>query len=57
MSGKPSSTIGYEKRWNAMLSLQRAAFIETISNVPPKPAEMEQIIAFNRGRSADKTRV
>lgn len=57
MSGKPSSTIGYEKRWNSMLSLGRDAFIETLSNVPPKPPEMERILAFNRGRTLDKTTV
>src|SRR5262245_40575584 len=28
MSGKPASTIGFEKRWNAMLALDRAAFVE-----------------------------
>jgi hydroxyacylglutathione hydrolase len=49
MSGKPSSTIGYERRWNSMLSLDHELFIEKLSNVPAKPAEMEQILAFNRG--------
>lgn len=49
MSGKPSSTIGYEKRWNSMLSLDHELFIEKLSNVPAKTAEMEQILAFNRG--------
>lgn len=49
MSGKPSSTIGYEKRWNSMLSMDHELFIEKLSNVPAKPAEMEQILAFNRG--------
>jgi glyoxylase-like metal-dependent hydrolase (beta-lactamase superfamily II) len=49
MSGKPSSTIGYEKRWNSMLSLDHELFIDRLSNVPAKPAEMEQILAFNRG--------
>jgi glyoxylase-like metal-dependent hydrolase (beta-lactamase superfamily II) len=49
MSGKPSSTIGYERRWNSMLSLDHEGFVEKLSNVPAKPAEMEQILAFNRG--------
>jgi glyoxylase-like metal-dependent hydrolase (beta-lactamase superfamily II) len=49
MSGKPSSTIGFEKRWNPALALERQSFIETISNVPPKPVEMERILAFNKG--------
>jgi hydroxyacylglutathione hydrolase len=49
LSGKPTSTVGFEKRWNAMLSIDRAAFIDKLSDVPPKPAEMEQVLAFNRG--------
>src|SRR6185503_16521077 len=32
MSGKPSSTIGYEKRWNSALHLDREEFAEQISN-------------------------
>lgn len=28
MSGKPMSTLGFEKRWNPMLNLDRAAFVE-----------------------------
>ena len=49
MSGKPASTIGFEKRWNAMLALDRAAFVEKLANVPEKPAEIERILAFNTG--------
>jgi hydroxyacylglutathione hydrolase len=51
MSGKPTSTIGHEKRWNAALALTHEAFVEHVSNVPPKPAEMEKIVSFNRGLS------
>jgi hydroxyacylglutathione hydrolase len=50
LSGKPGSTLGFEKRWNPMLSLDRPAFVETLATVPPKPVEMEGILAFNRGR-------
>jgi hypothetical protein len=32
--------------------LDREAFVEALANVPPKPDEMEQILAFNRGRTA-----
>jgi glyoxylase-like metal-dependent hydrolase (beta-lactamase superfamily II) len=53
LSGKPSSTIGYEKRWNSMLRVDREAFIDKLSNVPDKPAEMEQILAFNSGRTSN----
>ena len=49
LSGKPTSTIAFEQRWNPMLSLDRQAFIEALTNVPPKPDEMERILAFNRG--------
>jgi hydroxyacylglutathione hydrolase len=49
LSGKPMSTLGFEKRWNTMLSLDRDAFIEALADVPPKPTEMERILAFNRG--------
>ena len=52
LSGKPMSTIGFERRWNAMLSRDRQAFVEALADVPPKPADMEQIVAFNRGRGA-----
>jgi glyoxylase-like metal-dependent hydrolase (beta-lactamase superfamily II) len=49
LSGKPTSTLAFEKRWNAMLSLDREGFVEALSDVPPKPAEMERVLAFNRG--------
>jgi hydroxyacylglutathione hydrolase len=49
MSGKPSSTIGHEKRWNFTLTLSCEAFINQTSNVLSKPAHMEQILAFNMG--------
>jgi len=52
LSGKPTSTIAFERRWNPMLSMSRDAFIDALSNVPPKPEEMEQILAFNRGGTA-----
>ena len=53
MSGKPSSTIAFEKRFNPMLSMDRDAFVEALSNVPDKPAEMEAIVRFNLGRGAE----
>jgi hydroxyacylglutathione hydrolase len=51
MSGKPSSTIGFEKRYNPLLSRSRDEFIEALIDVPPKPAEMEQILLQNQGRA------
>ena len=49
LSGKPTSTIAFEKRWNPMLSMARDRFVEALANVPPKPAEVEAILSFNRG--------
>lgn len=50
LSGKPMSTIGFERKWNPMLARDEQAFIEALANVPPKPADMERILAFNHGR-------
>ena len=50
MSGKPMSTIGYEKHWNPMLSLGRDAFVAALTEtIPPRPAEMDRMVAFNLG--------
>jgi len=50
ISGKPASTIGFEKRWNPMLSLDRAAFIAALTQeIPPRPAEMERMVQANLG--------
>ena len=50
MSGKPSSTIAFEKRWNPLLSQPRNEFIDALCDVPPKPAQMAQILLANQGR-------
>ncbi len=48
LSGKPSSTIGFEKRWNAGLGMDRAAFVEhLLKDIPPRPAGMDAIVAAN----------
>lgn len=48
LSGKPSSTIGFEKRWNPALSLDKAAFVrDLIASIPARPAEMDRIVAAN----------
>jgi glyoxylase-like metal-dependent hydrolase (beta-lactamase superfamily II) len=50
MSGKPVSTIGFEKHWNPMLAMDRDAFIAALTeSIPPRPAEMDRIVAFNLG--------
>jgi glyoxylase-like metal-dependent hydrolase (beta-lactamase superfamily II) len=50
MSGKPSSTIGFEKRWNPMLARSKEEFVAALADVPPKPPEMDNILRANRGR-------
>ncbi|MFW6066921.1 MAG: MBL fold metallo-hydrolase [Myxococcota bacterium] len=50
MSGKPSSTIAFEKRWNPLLSKSREEFVEALADVPPKPESMAQILRVNQGR-------
>jgi hydroxyacylglutathione hydrolase len=48
MSGKPSSTIAFEKRWNPLLRASVDEFVETLANVPDKPAEMQDILRENQ---------
>jgi hydroxyacylglutathione hydrolase len=50
MSGKPSSTIGFEKRWSPLLSKSREELVVALSDVPPKPPSMQAILRANRGR-------
>lgn len=55
MSGKPSSTLGFEKRHNPLLSRSKADFVAAIVDVPPKPEAMTRILAANRGRSETRS--
>ena len=50
LSGKPSSTIAFEKRWNPLLSSGEDTFVDALVDVPAKPAEMETILLANQGR-------
>ena len=49
LSGKPSSTVGFERRFNEGLKFKtREEFIDYLtSNIPPRPAEMDRIVAVN----------
>ncbi|HEY5995312.1 MAG TPA: MBL fold metallo-hydrolase [Gallionellaceae bacterium] len=48
LSGKPSSTIGFERRWNPGLSMDKAAFVDSLlKDIPPRPAQMERMVAAN----------
>ncbi|MCG2635408.1 MAG: MBL fold metallo-hydrolase [Gammaproteobacteria bacterium] len=50
LSGKPSSTLGFEKRWNPRLSMNREGFIETLlQEIPPRPTGMNRMVRANRG--------
>ena len=50
LSGKPTSTLGFEKRWNPALSMERAAFIDHLTKeIPPRPAAMDAMVRFNLG--------
>jgi hydroxyacylglutathione hydrolase len=52
MSGKPTSTIGFEKRWSPMLNMNKNAFIaELTGSIPPRPAEVDRMVAFNLGNA------
>ena len=51
LSGKPMSTMAFERRWNPMLSMDRQTFIDALADVPPKPAEMARMLALNRGET------
>jgi hydroxyacylglutathione hydrolase len=50
ISGKPSTTLAFERRFNPLLALERDAFVAAVADVPPKPAEIDAILRFNRGR-------
>jgi hydroxyacylglutathione hydrolase len=53
LSGKPSSTLGFEKRFNPSLSMSREAFIEHVtSEIPPRPADMDAMVRANLGIAA-----
>lgn len=54
MSGKPSSTIGFERRYNTLLALDADAFVNAVCDVPAKPLEMQRLLAKNRGRADSK---
>ncbi len=51
ISGKPSSTIGFERRFNPLLALRdRNAFVAALtSEIPEKPMGFKAIVAANRG--------
>ncbi|MGA2755868.1 MAG: rhodanese-like domain-containing protein [Solirubrobacteraceae bacterium] len=50
LSAKTSSTIGFERRHNALIGQDEEAFVAILTaNVPPRPPNLAQIVARNRG--------
>jgi hypothetical protein len=54
LSGKPWSTIGFERRFNRAFRIDdRATFIaRMLQDIPPRPADAERVRAANLGRLA-----
>jgi glyoxylase-like metal-dependent hydrolase (beta-lactamase superfamily II)/rhodanese-related sulfurtransferase len=52
MCGRPNTTIGFERRYNPMLQLDREAFIASASDTPARPLNMTAIVATNRGEAS-----
>ncbi len=56
LSGKPASTIGFERRFNPLLSLPRGAFVDALTAVvPARPAELARIVETNLGGPASQS--
>jgi len=53
MSGKPMSTVAFEKRFNPALTIgSEDAFVTVLTaELPPQPAGMEAILRENQGRA------
>ena len=49
MCGRPSSTIGFERRFNPLLQLSAGDFHELAAEVPSRPLNMTAILETNRG--------
>ncbi|MBI1425651.1 MAG: MBL fold metallo-hydrolase [Gammaproteobacteria bacterium] len=49
ISGKPVSTLGFEKRFNPLLNItDKNEFVHTLTaEIPPRPAEMDRIVEAN----------
>jgi hypothetical protein len=45
------------QRFSNPIVLDRAAFVAKLSDVPPKPVEMDRVLGFNRGLREVETRV
>jgi len=54
LSGKPTSTIGFEKRYNKAFRIEdEPTFLRTmLADIPPAPRQAAQVRAFNSGLMA-----
>ena len=52
MCGRPSSTIGFERRFNPVLQLSEQEFLQYASQPPAQPLNMTAILAANRGEAS-----
>jgi glyoxylase-like metal-dependent hydrolase (beta-lactamase superfamily II) len=54
LSGKPTSTIGFEKRYNKAFRIEdETTFLRTmLEDIPPAPPQAAQVRAFNSGLTA-----
>ncbi len=52
LSGKPSSTLAFEKQWNPTLSADEAAFVRKLAGTTTaQPKDMDTILRYNQGRA------
>ncbi len=51
MCGRPSSTIGFERRFNLALQLSEQEFLDYAAQPPSQPLNMTSIMAANRGEA------
>jgi rhodanese-related sulfurtransferase len=49
MCGRPSTTIGFERRFNPILQLTASDFLQNTAEVPARPLNMSAILATNSG--------
>jgi len=50
LSGKPASTLAFERRFNPMLSMPRKEFVDAlVAEIPPRPADMDSMVRHNLG--------
>ena len=49
MCGRPSTTIGFERRFNPVLQLSAAGFLDMESELPARPLNMQAILETNQG--------